>query len=130
VNDFGTIINPLIVEGQVHGGIMQGIGQALLEEVAYGDDHQLLTLNFLDYEIPTATDPLSLDFPGFETLTYKTDTLANPLGVKGMGESGSIAAPAAVVNAIADALKPFHADVMQMPLKPETVWTRLKIASR
>ena len=83
---------------------MQGIGQALLEEIVYGEeDHQLLGTNFLEYLIPTSLDPMGSDFVGFEMSNYKTETTANPLGVKGMGESGSIAAPAAIVNAVADA---------------------------
>jgi aerobic carbon-monoxide dehydrogenase large subunit len=126
VNDFGTIINPLIVEGQIHGGIVQGTGQALLEEVKYGEDNQLLTVNFLDYLVPTAMDPFSSTFRGFETSTYQTETLANPLGVKGMGESGAIAAPAAVVNAVEDALMNHNRESIEMPLSPEKVWRKVK----
>jgi aerobic carbon-monoxide dehydrogenase large subunit len=125
VNDFGAVINPLIVEGQVHGGVMQGLGQGLLEEIIYSNDGQLLGTNFLDYLIPTSTDPFSYSVSPIETRYYKTDTSANPLGVKGMGESGAIAAPAAVVNAVTDALRPFHSKLARMPLKPGFVWEKM-----
>jgi aerobic carbon-monoxide dehydrogenase large subunit len=119
VNDFGNVINPIIVDGQVHGGSMQGMGQALLEKVEYDSDGQILTTNLLDYLIPTATYPLWTQT--FSTAYYSTQTKANPLGVKGMGESGAIAAPAAIVNAVEDALKPFGVRIFEMPVSPQMI---------
>jgi carbon-monoxide dehydrogenase large subunit len=114
VDDFGTIINPLIVEGQVHGGIAQGVGQALLEGTVYDKNGQLLTASFMDYGMPRADDVPSYDL-GFNT----TAAPSNPLGIKGCGEAGAIAAPPAVINAITDALG--HEDVA-MPATPQVVW--------
>jgi carbon-monoxide dehydrogenase large subunit len=126
VNDFGNVINPMIVEGQVHGGVMQGIGQALLEQVHFDEDGRLVNSNFLDYLIPTATDPMPGSVENFETLYYQTKTIANPLGVKGMGESGAIVAPAAIVNAVSNALKEFHVDNLEMPLSPQKVLAAIR----
>jgi carbon-monoxide dehydrogenase large subunit len=114
VDDFGTIINPLIVEGQVHGGIAQGVGQALLEGAVYDKNGQLLTGSFMDYAMPRAHDVPSYTL-GFNT----TAAPSNPLGIKGCGEAGAIAAPPAVINAITDALG--HEDVA-MPATPQVVW--------
>jgi aerobic carbon-monoxide dehydrogenase large subunit len=114
VDDFGTIINPLIVEGQVHGGIAQGVGQALLEGTVYDKNGQLLTASFMDYGMPRADDVPSYQL-GFNT----TAAPSNPLGIKGCGEAGAIAAPPAVINAITDALG--HEDVT-MPATPQVVW--------
>ena len=114
VDDFGNIINPLIVEGQVHGGIAQGVGQALLEGAIYDKSGQLLTASFMDYGMPRAVDVPSYSL-GFNT----TAAPSNPLGIKGCGEAGAIAAPPAVINAITDALG--HEDVA-MPATPQTVW--------
>jgi carbon-monoxide dehydrogenase large subunit len=114
VDDFGTIINPLIVEGQVHGGIAQGVGQALLEGAVYDKNGQLLTASFMDYCMPRADDVPSYTL-GFNT----TPAPSNPLGIKGCGEAGAIAAPPAVINAITDALG--HEDV-SMPATPQVVW--------
>jgi len=114
VDDFGNIINPLIVEGQVHGGIAQGIGQALLENCVYDEGGQLLTGSYMDYCMPRADD-----LPSFQIGITSTPSPLNPLGVKGCGEAGAIAAPPAVINAITDALGIMHLD---MPATPEKVW--------
>jgi len=114
VDDFGVIINPMIVEGQVHGGIAQGIGQALLEHGIYSEDGQLLTGSFMDYTMPRAGD-----LPSFQLGLTTTRCPSNPLGMKGCGEAGAIAAPPAVINAITDALQIRD---FAMPATPERVW--------
>jgi aerobic carbon-monoxide dehydrogenase large subunit len=114
VDDFGKLINPMIVEGQVHGGIAQGVGQALLEGAHYDSDGQLLTASFMDYCMPRADD-----LPSFTVDTIETPCPSNPLGIKGCGEAGAIGAPPAVINAITDALG--HEDVA-MPATPQVVW--------
>ncbi|HZT47028.1 MAG TPA: xanthine dehydrogenase family protein molybdopterin-binding subunit, partial [Hyphomicrobiaceae bacterium] len=114
VDDFGTLINPMIVEGQVHGGIAQGVGQALLEGAVYDKDGQLLTASYMDYCMPRAGD-----LPSYQVAMLGTPCPSNPLGVKGCGEAGAIAAPAAVINAITDALG--HEDIA-MPATPRAVW--------
>ena len=118
VDDFGNVINPMIVEGQVHGGLAQGIGQALLEGCIY-DAHtgQLLTGSYMDYALPRADD-----LPAFKVSTKVTTCTHNPLGVKGCGEAGAIGAPAAVINAITDALR---VKDIAMPATAETVWRAL-----
>jgi carbon-monoxide dehydrogenase large subunit len=118
VDDFGKIINPMIVDGQVHGGLAQGIGQALTEGCQYDASGQLTTGSFMDYCIPRATD-----LPNFEVDTRETPCTHNPLGVKGCGEAGAIGAPAALMNAITDAL---GVKDMPMPATPQAVWTALK----
>ena len=117
VDDIGRVINPLIVEGQVHGGIAQGIAQALFEEAVYDDDGNLLTGTFVDYTLPSAAD--LLDF-----VTDRTETPApdHPLGTKGVGEAGTIASTPAVVNAVVDALRPSGVNDIEMPCTPERVW--------
>jgi len=117
VDDCGTVINPLIVDGQVHGGIAQGIGQALYEEGVYDDDGNLVTTTLADYLIPSAAD-----LPSYVTDRTETPATTNPLGVKGIGEAGTIAATPAVVNAIIDALRPFGINDITMPCTPERVW--------
>ena len=117
VDDVGNVINPMIVEGMVHGGVAQGIGQALLEEGIYDDDAQLITGSMLDYAIPKAEN-----VPSFETARTVTPSPANPLGVKGAGETGTIAASPAVINAVVDALSPFGVRHLDMPAKSEKVW--------
>jgi carbon-monoxide dehydrogenase large subunit len=117
IDDCGTRLNPLIVEGQVHGGIAQGIGQALLEEGVYGEDGQLKSGSLVDYMVPTAAD-----LPGFETGATVTPSPTNPLGVKGIGEAGTIASSAAVVNAVVDALSPFGVRDVAMPASPQRLW--------
>ena len=117
LDDCGPQINPTIVEGQVHGGVVQGIGQALWEEAVYDEDGQLLSGTMLDYAIPRA-DKL----PEIEVLSTVTPSPHHPLGVKGIGEAGTIASTAAVYNAVMDALKPLHPGPLQMPFTPERVW--------
>ena len=114
VDDFGTLINPMIVEGQVHGGIAQGVGQALLEGCVYDKEGQLLTASYMDYCMPRAGD-----LPSYNIAMLGTPCPSNPLGVKGCGEAGAIAAPAAVINAITDALG--HEQI-GMPATPKAVW--------
>ena len=117
VDDFGTVINPMIVEGQVHGGIVQGVGQALLENCVYDlESGQLLTGSYMDYCMPRADD-----VPSFKVGMVETPNPSNPLGVKGCGEAGAIAAPAAVMNAVTDAL----GVEINMPATPERVWQAL-----
>ncbi|OFZ96180.1 MAG: carbon monoxide dehydrogenase, partial [Betaproteobacteria bacterium RIFCSPLOWO2_02_67_12] len=118
VDDFGKIINPMIVEGQVHGGLVQGIGQALLEGCQYDATGQLVTGSFMDYSIPRADD-----LPSFLVDTRETPCTHNPLGVKGCGEAGAIGAPAALMNAITDAL---GIKDLAMPATPQTVWRALQ----
>jgi carbon-monoxide dehydrogenase large subunit len=113
VDDVGKVLNPMVVEGQAHGGIMQGAGQALLEEVVYDENGQLLTSSFLDYQIPVAGDVLPIRWSRTET-----PSPLNPLGAKGVGEVGAIACPPAIVNAVEDALSPFGVKVDRMPLTP------------
>ncbi|TIV65654.1 MAG: xanthine dehydrogenase family protein molybdopterin-binding subunit [Mesorhizobium sp.] len=117
-DDFGNIINPMIVEGQVHGGIAQGVGQALLEGAHYDGSGQLLTASYMDYTMPRADD-----LPSFKVSTSNTPCPGNPLGVKGCGEAGAIGSPPAVINAITDAL----GDVdIPMPASPATVWATIR----
>ena len=118
VDDFGTVINPMIVHGQMHGGIAQGIGQALLEDVNYDDDGQLTNASFMDYCMPRADD-----MPSFQTAFSNTPTPNNPLGIKGCGEAGAIGAPPAVINAIVNALDIDHIDMPATPLK---IWEILQ----
>jgi carbon-monoxide dehydrogenase large subunit len=121
VDDCGNVINPLLVEGQVHGGLVQGIGQALHEEVVYDENGQLLTGSLMDYAVPRAHD-----FPEFELDRTVTPSPVNPLGVKGVGEAGTIGSTPAVVNAIVDALSPFGITNIDMPVRSEKVWKILK----
>ena len=117
-DDFGRIINPLIVAGQVHGGLAQGIGQALLEGCVYDKaSGQLLTGSYMDYAMPRADD-----LPAFALSTNTTLCTHNPLGVKGCGEAGAIGAPAAITNALVDALKPLGVRHLDMPATPEKLW--------
>ncbi|HLU75743.1 MAG TPA: xanthine dehydrogenase family protein molybdopterin-binding subunit [Nonomuraea sp.] len=121
VDDVGKVINPLIVEGQVHGGIAQGIGQALFEEAVYDAEGNLLTATLADYLVPSAAD-----LPDFVTDRTETPATSNPLGAKGVGEAGTIASTPAVVNAIVDALRPYGVRDVQMPCTPERVWRALE----
>ncbi|WP_250482113.1 xanthine dehydrogenase family protein molybdopterin-binding subunit [Caballeronia sp. GACF5] len=127
VDDFGNVINPMIVEGQVHGGLGQGIGQAMLERCVYDDSTgQLLSGSFMDYAMPHASD-----LPNFTVETAKgTPCTHNPLGVKGCGEAGAIGSPPAVINAILDALAPLGVKDLQMPATPHRVWTAMHNAQR
>lgn len=117
VDDCGRLINPMIAEGQVHGGIVQGIGQALWEGAVYDEQGQLITGTFMDYAMPKARF-----FPTFETAFTETPAPQNPLGVKGIGETGTIASTPTVVNAVMDALHPYGVKDLDMPLTPERVW--------
>jgi carbon-monoxide dehydrogenase large subunit len=117
VDDVGNPINPLIVEGQVHGGLTQGIAQALFEEAVYDEAGNLTTGTFVDYTLPSAAD-----LPSFTTDRTVTPATTNPLGVKGVGEAGTIASTPAVINAIVDALRPFGVNDIRMPATPERVW--------
>src|SRR6266567_2754284 len=123
VNDFGVIINPLLVAGQVHGGVVQGIGQAIMETTAYDDEGQLLTGSFMDYAMPRASDMPEI---GFESLPVPATT--NPLGVKGCGEAGCAGALTSVMNAIVDALSDFGIRHMDMPATPYRVWRAIQDA--
>ena len=118
VNDFGVIVNPLLVAGQAHGGIVQGIGQALHERVAYGEEGQPITGTFMDYGLPRADDVPSL---GFES--HPVPCTTNPLGAKGCGEAGCAGSLPAIMNAMCDALGVTHID---MPATPEKVWRALR----
>ncbi|HEY2530083.1 MAG TPA: xanthine dehydrogenase family protein molybdopterin-binding subunit [Xanthobacteraceae bacterium] len=122
VDDFGIVINPMIVEGQVHGGIAQGVGQALCEGAVYDQDGQLVTGSFMDYCMPRADH-----LPELKVDTTVTKCPSNPLGIKGCGEAGAIAAPAAVINAITDAI---GSEDVAMPATPQTVWAALTQKSR
>jgi carbon-monoxide dehydrogenase large subunit len=117
VTDVGNQIHPQLVDGQVHGGIVQGIGQALYGEAAYDDTGNLQSASFQDYALPKA-----MHVPDLSTASTVTPCPHNPLGAKGVGESGAIAAPPAVVNAVRDALAPLGVDRLEMPLTPERVW--------
>lgn len=124
VDDFGTIINPMIVEGQVHGGLVQGIGQALLEHCVYDrETGQLVTGSFMDYAMPRADD-----FPAFTIGHVCTPCTTNPLGTKGCGEAGAIGSPPAVMNAVLDALAPLGVKDLDMPASPNRVWNAIQQA--
>jgi carbon-monoxide dehydrogenase large subunit len=120
VDDFGVVVNPMIVEGQVHGGIAQGIGQALLEGAVYDGEAQLVTGSLMDYTMPRADD-----LPSFTVDTTATRCPSNPLGIKGCGEAGAIAAPAAVMNAITDAI---GSEDVAMPATPQALWAAIRKA--
>ena len=123
VDDVGNVINPMIVDGMVHGGVTQGIGQALMEEAVYDDSGQLLTGSMMDYALPTAGD-----LPSFEIERTVTPSTTNPLGIKGAGETGTIASAPAVINAVVNALSPFGVKHIDMPAKPEKVWRLMRDA--
>ena len=124
VDDAGVVVNPLILEGQVHGGIAQGIGQALFEEAVYDDDGNLVTTTMADYLLPSAAD-----LPDFTTDYTQTPATSNPLGVKGIGEAGTIASTPAVVNSIVDALRPMGVRDITMPCTPQRVWRAIQAAA-
>jgi aerobic carbon-monoxide dehydrogenase large subunit len=117
VDDCGKVINPMLVDGQIHGGIVQSIGQAMFEEVVYDEQGQLVTGTLMDYAVPRAKH-----IPWFELDRTETPSPVNPLGVKGVGEAGTIGATPAIVGAIVDALAPFGVKHLDMPVKPETIW--------
>jgi carbon-monoxide dehydrogenase large subunit len=118
VDDVGRVINPMIVEGQVQGGVAQGIGQALLEAALYDSNGQLVSGSFMDYTMPRAHD-----LPSFTVGLTETKSPSNPLGIKGCGEAGAIAAPAAVINAITDAV---GSEQVSMPATAQAVWSALQ----
>jgi carbon-monoxide dehydrogenase large subunit len=124
-DDFGRVINPMIVEGQVHGGVAQGIGQALYEQCIYDDSGQLLSGSLMDYCLPKADN-----IPDFDVTTNVTPCTHNVLGVKGCGEAGAIGAPPAVINAVVNALAEYGIDDMPMPATPERVWQAIQSASK
>jgi carbon-monoxide dehydrogenase large subunit len=117
VDDCGTRINPMVVDGQLHGGIAQGIGQALFEQAVYDEAGQLRSGSLVDYLVPTASD-----LPSFELESTITPSPVNPLGTKGIGEAGTIASTPAIINAIVDALEPFGVKDVEMPATPQKVW--------
>ncbi|MCA8928434.1 MAG: molybdopterin-dependent oxidoreductase, partial [Alphaproteobacteria bacterium] len=121
VHDFGRALNPLLLAGQVHGGVAQGIGQALFERVVFAEDGQLLTGSYMDYHLPRASD-----LPDFDFVPVETPTVANPLGVKGCGEAGATGAPPTVINALLDALAPLGVQHIDMPATPEAVWRAMR----
>jgi carbon-monoxide dehydrogenase large subunit len=123
VDDCGPAINPMLIDGQVHGGIVHAIGQALYERVFYDENGQLVTGTFVDYALPTAAE-----LPSFETDRTETPSPTNTLGVKGIGEAGTIGATPAVLNAVIDALRPLGVNYMDMPLSPMRVWEAINEA--
>jgi carbon-monoxide dehydrogenase large subunit len=123
-HDCGKVINPLIVEGQVHGGVAQGVGGAMFEEMVYDEQGQLVTGSLMDYLVPTATDlPLS------ETVHLEYPSPRNPLGVKGLGEGGAISPPAAIANAVEDALAPFGITIRETPVSPARILALIEQAT-
>ncbi len=125
VDDVGTVINPQVVDGQVAGGVAQGVGQALYEEAVYDEQGTLLTGSMTTYLVPSAAE-----LPSFEIERTETPSPTNPLGVKGVGETGTIAAPAAVMNAVVDALAPLDVEDLDMPATPERVWRAIEEGRR
>ena len=123
-DDVGNVINPMIVDGQIHGGVAQGVGQALFEGAIYDDDGQLLNGSYMDYTMPRADD-----LPSFEVDRTVTPCPHNPLGVKGAGEAGTIGSTPAVVNAVLDALSDYNISDIRMPLTPERVWRAMQNGS-
>lgn len=121
IDDYGTMINPLLAEGQVHGGLAQGVGQALLEEIRYDESGQLISATLMDYAVPRGAD-----LPDFEIAYVENPSRANALGVKGTGQAGCIAAPQTVINAIVDALAPYGITHLDMPATPEKIWRAMK----
>jgi carbon-monoxide dehydrogenase large subunit len=117
VDDVGSRLNPELVEGQVVGGVVQGLGEALTEEAVYDDTGNLLTTTFKDYAVPKATQ-----VPNIETDFTETPSPHTPHGAKGAGEVGAVAAPAAVANAVVDALKPFDVSELELPIRAENIW--------
>jgi carbon-monoxide dehydrogenase large subunit len=121
VDDCGTVVNPLIVHGQVAGGLAQGIGEALYEQVVFAEGGELLSSSLLDYAVPKARM-----VPTFELHLVETRAPGNPLGAKGIGEAGCVAAPPAIMNAVLDALAPLGVTELDMPFTPEKVWRAIQ----
>ena len=125
VDDVGTVINPQLLKGQITGGVAQGLGQALMEQVVYDPNNgQLVSASFMDYAMPRATE-----LPPVQVISQPIPTRSNPLGVKGAGEAGTVGALAAVMNAVCDALHSAGAAPIDMPATPESVWSALKAAT-
>jgi carbon-monoxide dehydrogenase large subunit len=122
-DDVGKAVNPMIVRGQVHGGVAQGTGQALFERTSYDADGQLLSGSFMDYALPRAGD-----LPDIEVELLEIPCLTNPLGVKGAGEAGAVGSPPALINAVLDALAEDRVTHIDMPATPEVVWRALQTA--
>jgi carbon-monoxide dehydrogenase large subunit len=126
VDDVGTEMNPLLVKGQIHGGIAQGLGQAVMERVVYDPESgQLLTASFMDYGMPRAAD-----LPALQVASHPVPTAANPLGAKGVGEAGTVGALSAVVSAVCDALAPLGIRHLDMPATPERIWRAIQAAGQ
>ena len=125
VNDFGVLVNPMLVEGQAHGGIAQGIGQALMESVVYDEDGQMLTGSYMDYGLPRASD-----LPGLGFESHPVPARTNPLGAKGCGEAGCAGSLPAVMNALVDALSEFGITHIDMPATPQRIWQAIQAARR
>jgi len=125
VDDCGNILNPLIVDGQVHGGVAQGLGQALWEQAVYDDNGQLITGELMDYAIPRASY-----LPWIESGHTVTPSPVNPLGVKGVGEAGTIGCSPAIVNSVVDALSPLGVKHIDMPMTPEKIWNIIQAGGR
>jgi carbon-monoxide dehydrogenase large subunit len=121
VDDAGTVVNPLLAEGQLHGSLAQGLGQALMEQLVYDERGQLMTGTLMDYAVPRADD-----VPAVTIDKMHTPSPRNPLGAKGLGEAGCIAIPPALVNAAVDALAPFGVTHVDMPLTPEKLWALMR----
>jgi carbon-monoxide dehydrogenase large subunit len=124
VNDFGVIVNPMVVDGQLHGGVAQGIGQTLLERTVFDEDGQLITGSFTDYAMPRAED-----IPDMTSASLPSPALTNPLGVKGCGEAGCAGSIASIMNAIVDALSAYGIRHIDMPATPERVWAAIRAAN-
>jgi carbon-monoxide dehydrogenase large subunit len=126
VDDVGRIVNPMLVKGQIHGGVVQGLGQGLFEQLAYdADTGQLLAGSFMDYAMPRAED-----MPSFEVDSYEVPTKVNPLGAKGVGEAGTVGSLPALMNAVNDALAPLGVRHLDMPVTAERVWRAIQEARR
>jgi carbon-monoxide dehydrogenase large subunit len=125
VDDAGRVVNPMLVEGQLIGGMAQGFGEALMERIVYDEQGQLLTGSLMDYAVPRASD-----VPTVELASLATPSPTNPLGAKGVGEAGCIGIPAAIVNAIVDALAPFGVRHLDMPLTSEKIWRAMREGAR
>jgi carbon-monoxide dehydrogenase large subunit len=124
VDDFGNVINPMIVDGMVHGGVAQGVAQALWENAQYDESGQFLSGSLMEYAVPRADQ-----LPSFETDRTVTPSPVNPLGVKGAGEAGTIASTPAVANAVMDALEPFGITHLDIPLTPAKLWSAMQQAN-
>ena len=123
VDDVGTVMNPLLLKGQIHGGVVQGLGQIIMEQIVSDDSGQLLTGSFMDYAMPRADD-----VPFFEVVGNEVPTPTNPLGIKGAGEAGTVGAMPCVVSAIVDALSPLGIEGFDMPATPERIWQAIRAA--